>query len=198
MVVKVMNVYVYPTDTVWGIGASINDEASVREVSRIKDSGSQKQTSILFPSVTDLRDWVNLDFSTPWLEQFFKLETTLLVPLTFCTKKIPAWVVGDGPLVGVRVLEYEWLANLYTENKYPITSTSLNKSGKAPILELKEAKDFVDKYCSKCKFIKEEVALSGRASTIISYRPQLETTWDFIRRGSNVEKVQEHVELLST
>ena len=51
-------VFVYPTSSVWGIGADIYSEEFVLKVLNIKNSNSKKPTSILFKDEEQLAEYI--------------------------------------------------------------------------------------------------------------------------------------------
>ena len=109
MVVGLMineKIVIYPTDTVWGIGSSMYSESAYLRIQKIKRSIENKPLSILFPDVDEL-----LALLKPiegkyneWLERFFSLETTLLIPLEFFKENPPSWITQNSKFVGVREL----------------------------------------------------------------------------------------------
>lgn len=191
-------VMIYPTDTVWGIGASIYSEKGILDMHRIKQSDPSKPVSILFPSLAlliDFFDFEKLKISKKWLERFFKLETTLGIPKKYLLKDIPHWVTGDSDFVCCRFLE----DSLLKEFDVPITTTSLNISGNPPIENTGDAKDFFSMFSGDYKinfFNTDILSLSGHSSTILFVKDV--NQFEYIREGFQIENVKEHVRLLTT
>ena len=77
------SVFIYPTDTVWGIGASIRSKAAREKINVIKRSPDDKPLSIMFTDIKTLYNSFNFPdgMSVSWLRNFFKLESTLGLPL---------------------------------------------------------------------------------------------------------------------
>ncbi len=164
-----MSVYIYPTDTVWGIGAPIYDESSCLKVDEIKKSCSGKPSSILFSNFESIIKNFDLPkfMDTEFLKLFFSFETTLGLPLLHSKMRMPKWIVQDSDWVGIRCLEYLWVEEVVQLAGGPVTTTSLNISGEKPCLDLVSSKVFCQNHCPEAHFVEgKDFALSGASSTI--------------------------------
>lgn len=117
-------VIIYPTDTVYGLGANIFNNKAVRKVFKIKQRNLLKPLSILV-SNTDAIDVVAK------ISRYQKdtLDKYLPGPYTFILNKtpvVPRVVTSGLTHVGVRVPENEIACNL--ARIFPITTTSANLS----------------------------------------------------------------------
>ena len=63
-----MSVYLYPTDTVWGIGAPMENQQACLRVEEIKKSSSTKPISLLFSSPHEVLSF--LSFPVLWTSLF--------------------------------------------------------------------------------------------------------------------------------
>ncbi len=65
--------FIYPTDTVWGIGSNIYDEASFKEIARIKKTTTDKPLSIMFTDLSELKKSFRfpVEMNEEWLRLFF-------------------------------------------------------------------------------------------------------------------------------
>ena len=117
-------VILYPTDTVYGLGANIFDNKAVRRVFDIK------QRSILKPLSILVRDVDSIDLvSKISLGQKNTLKKYLPGPYTFILNKqriVPRIITSGSSYVGVRVPENEFVCRL--ASIFPITTTSANLS----------------------------------------------------------------------
>lgn len=191
--------YIYPTDTVWGIGASIDSQEMTLEISKIKQTDPNKPLSILFSSLNQLRQYVQLpaQFDDQWLKKFFSLESTLAVPRSLTKGRIPSWILGDSDLVAVRCLELPGIQRIINEVATPITTTSFNISGTPSIQEREAAHQLFQKIAPHAQFIDDRSApLSGNASSILKI--SLEGEMEFLRKGNCWQEIMDHVHLLST
>ena len=122
-------VIIYPTDTVYGLGANIFDNNAVRRIFKIKQRNLLKPLSILV-SDTDAIELV----SEVSIYQKNMLDSYLPGPYTFILKKspiVPRVVTAGLTHVGVRVPKNEIACKL--ASLFPITTTSANLSDE-PVL----------------------------------------------------------------
>lgn len=117
-------VVLYPTDTVYGLGANIFDNKAVKKVFEIKRRNMLKPLSILVKDVStiDLVAKVSLD-------QKEILNNFLPGPYTFILNKrktVPRAITGGSTYVGVRVPDNQLARRL--SKIFPITTTSANIS----------------------------------------------------------------------
>ena len=118
----------YPTDTIYGLGANINEQAAVEKIIELK--GRQKDKPILILAA--------------WLEQVQSLvesfpETAKLLasylwpgPLTLvlpAAKHVSPLLTGGFTTIGVRIPSHKISLELVRRLGSPITSTSANLSG---------------------------------------------------------------------
>lgn len=190
--------YVYPTDTVWGIGGDIFSEKCYRKIATIKGHDSKKPLSIVFKDYKMITSLINLpkEFSEKWLEKFFSLESTIGLPKSWAKVELPKWICQDSEFISVRCQNNNELSQIFKEVGGPITSTSLNITGQQPIVNFVDAKEFFNKNMSEEYFCGEvETECSGRSSTIVLYgNPEVQ----IVREGKYIEEIKEHLKLLTT
>ena len=117
-------VVLYPTDTVYGLGANIFDSKAVRRVFEIKQRSLLKPLSILVSDVKSI-DLV----SRVSVKQKEVINDYLPGPYTFILNKrkiVPRAVTSGSRYVGVRVPDNEIACRL--ASLFPITTTSANLS----------------------------------------------------------------------
>lgn len=190
-------IYIYPTDTVWGIGCSIYSLSGHDKIAEIKQTDKNKPLSIMFSSVDDVMN--SFDFPAKidkeWLRAFFKLQTTLGVPRNLAKIKIPLWATGESAYVSLRCLETEAVLKIYQEIKAPFFTTSLNLTQEAPITDQALAIKFQNKYAPDAKIIlTANETLSGSSSTIVFLDEELGVK--IIRSGAKIQKVLSHLKKL--
>ncbi len=189
------SVFIYPTDTVWGIGASIYSQSAQKTIASIKRTSDDKPLSIMFTDVTVLYNSFNFPdvMSLSWLRNYFKLESTLAIPLKIAKISIPSWITGKSELVSVRCLEHPELKIIGETLKAPFITTSLNLTGEPPIVNYQDAKQFQLAYAPDAEFFGDSSHnLSGRSSTIVFFRAN---GFEIIREGSKVEEIRKHLSL---
>lgn len=118
-------VIIYPTDTVYGIGCSIEHPEAIERICRIKNIDPQKaQLSFLCNDLSHLSEYTKA-ISTP-LYRF--LKNHLPGPFTFileASKKVPKLLRTKKDTVGIRVPDNPISRYLLHELGHPILSTSL-------------------------------------------------------------------------
>ena len=180
-------IFVYPTDTVWGIGANIFSEDAQIEIAKIKGTEFNKPLSVLFNSLEQLEKYVKLpEVNFSW-EEFFAIETTLLIEKERFPK-VPRWICHESPLVGIRMLQNEATEKINALCKDPITSTSLNLTGEPVVQKKEEARAFVEDHCPQAHIVDDcTFKMSGASSTIVAYqKDQIK----IIREGDRVGDVK--------
>jgi len=117
---------VYPTDTVYGIGANIFDANAVQKVYQVKKRSSLKPISACVSKIEDIHKIAYIDENTEKM-----IEKILPGPFTVILKKkksVPSILTSGGKKIGVRIPDSKVCMEL--SNAFPITTTSANISGK--------------------------------------------------------------------
>ena len=117
-------VVLYPTDTVYGLGANIFDKKAVKRVFEIKDRSFLKPLSILVRDVESIGLVARLSTSQKEI-----VNRYLPGPYTFILNKrkiVPRHITSGLNNVGVRVPDNELACRL--AGIFPITTTSANLS----------------------------------------------------------------------
>ena len=166
-------VIIYPTDTVYGLGANIFNNKAVRNVFKIKQRNLLKPLSILV-SNTDAIDLV----AKISIYQKDTLDKYLPGPYTFILNKtpiVPRVITGGLTHVGVRVPDNEIACKLAT--LFPITTTSANLADEKVLSTPKEILNQLR--CDVDLVIDVGPLKSEKASTIVDLTTPQPT---FIRR----------------
>jgi L-threonylcarbamoyladenylate synthase len=189
------NVYIYSTDTVWGIGCSIYSETGFLRICSIKQTATDKPMSIMFSTIDDVFNSFRFSdkITKAWLKEFFKLETTLGIPLENAFIEIPKWATGKSAYVTIRCLESSGINQIFEKIKCPFFTTSLNLTGSLPVLTNPDALVFQQLHAPDAIFIKEkeDEQLSGASSTIVFLDNNL--NFEIKREGLKVDQVKFHL-----
>lgn len=187
-------IYIYPTDTVWGIGCDMYSKVGFQEIARIKNTANTKPLSILF---TDI-DQVLKSFSFPqkitreWLEYFFSQESTLGVPTNWAKIEIPPWAHKNSEYISLRCLSSEPLKTLYKKIGNPFFTTSLNLQGEPPIRIEEDAKKFCARFCPDAIIVEgKNILMSGNSSTMIFLDESL--NFHVQREGQKLKELITHL-----
>ena len=148
--IKKGEVFIYPTDTIYGLGCDAKNKSSVERIKQIKGRDN-KPLPILVPS----KDWIrnNLivdDYIEDWLKKLPGPYTFILESEnTIESAQVIDNVAPGSDWLGVRMIE-SFFQDFVTELGVPVVTTSVNISGNEPIkdiaklpLEIKEKVDFI-------------------------------------------------------
>ncbi len=133
--IKSGGVVIYPTETVYGIGANALDERSIAKVYALKKRPLDMPISIAVSSFDML-----LDIADIGSEDLRIMEEVLPGPVTFLVRKkpvVPDILTAGSKLVGVRYPDHKLALDLISRTG-PITSTSANITGRSPPSDFKD------------------------------------------------------------
>lgn len=117
---------VYPTETVYGLGADATDADAVSQVFEIKGRPRSKPLSVGFADREMLATTLTLtDHETAFCDRFLPGPVTLLIDRDGA---FPDILVGGGDTVGIRIPDNA-VARELARRAGPITATSANESG---------------------------------------------------------------------
>ncbi len=125
--IKNGGVIVYPTDTIYGLGANALDKKAVEKVFKIKQRDFSKPISIIIKDLKTANKFINLN-----TEIKTKLKKLFPGPFTVVLYKkdiIPDMLTSQTKKVGVRIPDCNFTKQLMEELDFPITTTSANVSG---------------------------------------------------------------------
>jgi len=161
----------FPTDTVFGVLARLEDEAACRRIYEVKGRPEEKPLQVL---VADLESALKLAQLGPLEGRFLRLVEafwpgglTVVVP----GRDIPSWISKDGS-VGLRMPAHEVLRELLRRVGGYAAATSLNRSGEPPVRTAEEARAFAVDYVFPG-------AAGGLASSVVDLR-----TGEVLREGA--------------
>jgi L-threonylcarbamoyladenylate synthase len=150
-------IFIYPTDTIYGLGCNALDEDAVKRLKGIKKRDIEKPLSIIVPSI----DWIKKNLIVD-----FDIKKYLPGPYTLILKKKNLDFlnhVSSNDRLGVRIPKNSFTKVIQKSN-VPFITTSVNISGEPPIRSVrnmpKEILDNVD-------FIIDEGELNGDPSTLV-------------------------------
>ena len=174
-IIKNGGVVVYPTETVYGIGASIFSEIALNRIFEIKKRERGKPISV---AVSGLKMMDELVYTGE--KEIAFIKKFLPGPVTVLMKKksiVPDILTPGTDLVGIRYPDNREALMLIELAGVPITSTSANFSGDEPPKSVDEIKIGVD-------YILYGGTGSGEPSTVVDI-PNLRV----VRRGARFEEV---------
>lgn len=153
-------IFIYPTDTIYGIGCNALNEDSVNKIREIKQRES-KPFSIIVPSKKWIKDNCIINKSTiKWLN---KLPGPYTLILKIKNKEAIAKSITNTDSLGVRIPN-NWFARLISKSKIPFITTSVNISGQPHIHSINELSNQIK---NEVNYIIDDGKLNNPPSTII-------------------------------
>lgn len=153
---------VYPTETVYGIGANALNSESVERVYEAKNRDYSKPISMAVPNIQSLKQHVYLNERE---EQF--IQENLPGPVTvICEKKdhIPDILTSGSDRLGVRIPDYNKTLRLLRATG-PITATSANISGTGSVVDTNDlSESFLDNIST---VVDDGILDGGTGSTVV-------------------------------
>ena len=163
------NVYIFPTDTVWGIGAALSGRTAQKRMAEIKGITRPRPYALIFDQLAHLAAWFTPAAPLPayFWQEILACHTTLLFPVPWLRKEAAEAAAGRDK-VGVRWQPNEAIEKIWQREQEPIISTSLNLSGQAPITDEVVARRFAQQYAADATLYTAEVLAQATASTILA------------------------------
>ena len=126
-VLEAGGVIIYPTDTIYGIGANALNEKSVKKVFELKERSLSKPLPMIIRNIKWVKGLAQVKKRD---EETLKKVWPGKVTVVFNKKEIVPNILTSGhKTVGMRVPDYPLIDQLLKIFGYPITSTSANISG---------------------------------------------------------------------
>lgn len=158
---KTNYVIIFPTDTVYGIGASVYDTKGIERIYKIKNRPKSKPLAVLCANLEQIKD---ICFVSPDAQKL--INEFLPGPLTIILKskdKVKETFGHD--TIGVRIPNYK-LALEILEKEGAFATTSVNESGKPSINDYEIIKEEYQNLVDEI-FAPTGEATSSLASTVI-------------------------------
>jgi len=169
-------IFIYPTDTIYGIGGNPFDENVVNRITDIKGRNEKKQFIWLLSDFENLMNYVDVIFDThlDFLQKIWPAPVTVILNLNARTKEII-----NQDTIAVRIPENDFCLKLLREISRPLISTSVNRSREDPLKHIDQIVNNFSQDVDAIVYCSETI--EKKSSTIIdltSKQPKL------IREGS--------------
>ena len=155
--IKTGKIFIYPTDTIYGIGCNAEDKKAVNKIKNIKKREKNKPLSIIAPSKA-------------WIRQHCIINTNLSKylpgPYTLILKKKRKNFlshVSDIDSLGVRIPKNSFTKQIQ-KSKLPFITTSVNLSKQKPITKPDQIPKTILK---QIDYVIDAGTLNGKPSTLI-------------------------------
>lgn len=156
-------VLIYPTDTLYGLGANARSKDSIKRLREIKGRSRGLVFSVMFSDIEELIRYVHIDAA------FNPALKMLPGPYTFVfpsKKKLPDGVIGPGVGLGVRIPDHDLARRIARDFGGPIITTSVNRTGDPPLTAPSE---ITEAFAKQVDLFIDSGTIPGVASTIISF-----------------------------
>jgi L-threonylcarbamoyladenylate synthase len=151
-------IFIYPTDTIYGLGCDATNEESVQLIKDLKYRDKDKPMSVIAPSV----DWIkeHCVVEDDMIEKYLPGPYTLILK-----KKDPSFLkqVSSTETLGVRIPDCEF-TNLVKKAGVPFITTSVNFAGEPFAIQIS---DIDKKILDSADIIIGVGKLDGRPSTLV-------------------------------
>lgn len=135
-VLKLGGAIVYPTDTLYGLGANALDSFAVEKIFRIKQRAKTKPLPIAVKSIKWAKE---LAFIYKKEEKILEAVWPGLVTVVLPKRSIVPDILTSGKTnTAIRVIDSPFVDKLLGKFGYPITSTSANISDELPSFKISE------------------------------------------------------------
>jgi len=160
--------FLYPTDTIWGIGCDATNTKAVEKIYRIKSRTEAKSLIILLDNIEKLSTYIEKvpDITSDLLDS---ISNPVTIIYSNARKLAPNVVASDGT-IAIRIVKEEFCSELIKRFGKPIVSTSANISGFDPPAvfsqipaDIKDTVDYIVTY-------KQDYFARAKPSTIIRLR----------------------------
>lgn len=162
--IKDGKIFIYPTDTIYGLGCDAHKEDSVSKIKEMKGRDKNKPLSIIAPS----KKWIfeNLDVDKKLIDKYLPGKYTLILK-----KKDKGFLkhVSSGETLGIRIPDCEF-TQIVQEVDVPFITTSVNLSGEPFITQISE---IGEKIKDKVDNIVDIGKLDGSPSTIVFWNRRI-------------------------
>ena len=163
--IKAGKIFIYPTDTIYGLGCDATNKKAVEKIKTIKERDRDKPLSVIAPNMKWIKENLIIDCD---LDKYLPGPYTVILK-----KKNPEFLshIAKGETLGIRIP-----ANHFTKEiqkaQVPFVTTSVNLSGEPFTLSTNEIKPEIKKQIDHIIFTNEK--LSGEPSKLILNGKEIE------------------------
>jgi L-threonylcarbamoyladenylate synthase len=127
-------IFIYPTDTIYGIGGNPFDENVAKRIAAVKGRDEKKQFIWLISDFENLMNYVDIVYENhlDFLQKIWPGQLSVILNLNDRTKKII-----KQNTISVRIPGNDFCLKLLKEITQPLISTSVNRSSEMPLTEIK-------------------------------------------------------------
>jgi tRNA threonylcarbamoyl adenosine modification protein (Sua5/YciO/YrdC/YwlC family) len=163
-IIRSGGILIYPTDTVYGLGCSVEDRNAIERIHLVKRQRQDKPFSFICSDLTHISEYAhvsNLAFKT--MKRLIPGPFTFILPAARM-KHLPRILVSKRKTVGIRVPDSQVTLALVTRVGHPILSTSVtDEEGEI----LNDPDRIVEEYGNVVDLILDAGPLNSNPSTVL-------------------------------
>lgn len=114
---------VYPTDTIYGLGADLFNKGAMERIFRLKKTSRQKLLSFICPDLAAVAEWAFVPTSVYRIMR--RVTPGKYTFILRASKEVPKILLQKRPTVGVRIPDSAVALGLVRELGHPLLSTSV-------------------------------------------------------------------------
>lgn len=141
-IIKNGGLVAFPTDTVYGLGASALSKSAVQGIFRIKKRSPKKQLPIFLPSKKEVSKFVQK--ISPCAQKLIKKHWPGPLTLVFSANNLGSMITGGSPTIALRIPDQPVVLKMLKITGVPWAVTSVNLSGEKSAVSFKEVKKLLD------------------------------------------------------
>lgn len=171
---------IYPTETVYGLGADALDPDAIDSVFAAKGRPRDNPLSLGTPSVSTALEYITAgDWEVAFMREFLPGPVTVV-----CEKRpiVPDELTGGRDRVGIRVPDHE-VARALLERTHPITATSANITGQP---SARHPRDIDEALRDMAAVVIDAGETEGTESTVVDVGQRT-----IIRRGALADEIEQ-------
>lgn len=178
-VLKDGGIVIFPTDTVYGIGCRIDDDAAIKRLYKIRSRPSTKASPVLASGLSMLQPFIK-PVSKNVINTLIKpyWAGALTIVLRCNPNKVNSYVRGGTDTIGVRVPNHLTTLEIINGVGVPIIGTSANfKGGHTPL----SMEDLDYDLVKQVDYVVHGKCYKKQASTVVDVT---QTPWKVLRQGA--------------
>lgn len=180
--IKILNIggiIIFPTDTAFGIGCRIDNEAGIKRLFKLRKRPVAMATPVLVNGLEMVKEYVRQvpeDVRERLIDRFWPGALTIILPSR--KDKVPSLVRGGGDNIGVRMPDNQTALEIIKGVGVPILGPSANFHGESTPYEYKD----IDKDLIKLvDYVVNGKCSIKKPSTVVDCTKK---PWEILRKGT--------------
>jgi L-threonylcarbamoyladenylate synthase len=180
-VLRAGGVVIFPTDTVWGMGAWINSREGITKLYALKKRQADKPTAVLVGSLKQAEEYGVFSRKQRWvMQKYWPGALTVIVP---AKAGVPKSMVNSKGGIGIRWPKSELVKQVCLALGGAVVASSANVAGSDPPVAYHQVDPNLKAAVEMT--VKDMGELSGTASTVVDWTGE---TAKIVRQGEVVLK----------